>query len=260
MKVLLLIFMISFPIYGVDCPGNTDLVEVDLSYSGKKVKFCQKSLNGELVKHGPEEILDLKNNVISKKYFINNVESEFPLEKIEPRELDFCDGEQFYIKKLLKSLFVNDHGVFDHEKEHVIVKSKTGCRAYSGKRLKFFVNGVPYTNPLKFGDQCNFQGDLYFGLDKKIDASISLRGEASYDHLKISYIITKMSKGDKIQLKLNVIDGEFSKKQSINILKFSATQDYEIDTNLLLMSRGKKGVFSDSPIVKIKQLNEKKCP
>ena len=258
MKIIILILFTSLQCFGLECPDGAYEVEVDLLFSQKKVKFCQRSFKGRLVKHGPEKTFDMNGKTISEKYFINNVESA-PPKMIENVSTDICNGEQDYIRKVVKSLFVNDMNIFYKENELVVGKCTDCCRGYPQKRLNFFLKNKPFTNSLVFKKQCYFQGDLIFNYDRRVDTKFRLKGQLNYDHLKISYIITKLKKGKRIVLKVNILNGEFSKSDNKNFLKFSALQDFEIDTELLLISRGAKGLYSNPPTIKIIQLNDKTC-
>ena len=259
MKFIFISFFILSQSLALDCPDGTYEVKVDLSFSEKLVKFCQKNVNGKYVKHGPEQTFDMSGNIISEKFFINNIESNpnTPQENISGN--DFCNGEQDYVKEVVKSLFVNDSNIFDKENELVIRKCEDCCRGYPKKRLNFFFKNKPFTNSLKFKKQCDFQGDLIFQYDKRVDTEFKLKGQPNYDHLKISYLITKSKKGKIIILNVKLLNGEFSKNDSENFLKFSAIQEYEVDTALLLMSKGSKGFYSNPPIVKIIQIGDKIC-
>ena len=259
MRILIFLLFISFQCFSIECPDGAYEVGVDLSFSQKRVKFCQKSIDGRLVKHGPEKIFDMSGKIISEKYFINNIESSPPKKNKDVSNDDICNGEQDYIRKVVKSLFVNDMNIFYKENELVVGKCTDCCRGYPKKRLNFFLKNKPFTNSLVFKKQCYFQGDLIFNYDRLVDTKFKLKGQLNYDHLKISYLITKLKKGKKIVLKVNILNGEFSKSDNKNFLKFSALQEYEIDTELLLISRGAKGLFSNPPTIKIIQLGDKTC-
>ena len=259
MKLFFLILLIPLQCFGLTCPDGSYIVEVDLSFSGKKVKFCQKYLDGKLIKYGHEEIYDLSGKLISEKYFINNVEGDPPEKFEKDQTLDVCSGQQEYIRDIVRSLFVSDFGVLDNKNEYIIAKSKKGCPGHPKRRLKFFLYDKSFVNHLSFSEFCHFQGDIFFNLNKKIETEFKLQAQVMYDHFKLSYLITKLNQGKKIILKLNILDGEFTKKDSKNILKFSALQDFEVDSELILLSRGTKGFYSNPPVIKIKQLNEMKC-
>ena len=79
----------------------------------------------------------MNGKTISEKYFINDVESA-PPKMIKNVNTDICNGEQDYIRKVVKSLFVNDMNIFYKENELVVGKCTDCCRGYPKKRLNFF--------------------------------------------------------------------------------------------------------------------------
>jgi hypothetical protein len=83
-KMLRIVFLLAlWDILGLNsalaqsCPDGGQLVEVPLPDQGKTIKFCQINNNGQLLKHGPEEIFSTSGVLQQKKiYFHGEIRDE----------------------------------------------------------------------------------------------------------------------------------------------------------------------------------------
>ena len=248
--------------FSIECPDGAYEVKVDLSFSNKKVIFCQKSLRGSLVKHGPEIIFDLSGKELSRNFYKDGIKSTGPTKVSKGEEQSICKGSQEFVRNMIKNLFVNNMDVLSVKKEHKIMKSKRGsglCRGYPRERLKFFLHGTPFLKKVDYDKQCPFQGEIPFVFDKNVTTEINLRGELNYNQVKMEYKIVKQKVGKIIRLSLNILEAELVKLNTPNYLKFEATQRFEVDIEKIMRTRGTEGFFSYPPYLKILKLNDISC-
>ncbi len=259
-KNLLIIFIFASKTYGLECPSDAYQVDVDISFSQKKTSFCQKSYNGEFVKHGPEITFDLKGNILEENYYDHDSKVAKPLEKTPSDGVDSpCKWGEEYARKMMEGLFVSDISSFFSKKERTVMKCKKCCKAFPKKRINFFISGKPYTNKLGEREDCKFKGDLIFKFDEKIKTEFEIRNELFFDKLKISYELTKNVKNKVTEVKATILKGELSHKNNEKRVVFSGEQVFEIKSGELMTNGGRRGLYSQPLKIKIHAWNKTKC-
>ena len=76
------------------CPDGTSLIDVTLS-SGRRI-WCQKTVSGEYIKHGPEIIYVTSGKISSQKYYKEGKEAQAPASSFsQKKKVTLASGKKY---------------------------------------------------------------------------------------------------------------------------------------------------------------------
>lgn len=199
MRVILSTFFlfISYSTMAAKCPPGTTPISVNVSATGKKIDFCQISLNGKLLKHGPEKTYNSEGTLITTRYFVLGKKST-------------AQNLMNYVnqKGIPKSKIGSKNSVPPHAIEAVTVLFKAmmpfmrdekrnrkfnvrGCKDYQKEWVSVFLTNQARNFDYRFQKGCDIQGTIKALPGRKVKMDLKLRnvGVFKRTELDISYFI-----------------------------------------------------------------------
>lgn len=248
----LLFFLILSKAFAIDCPAGTTPVSLRLEYQKSNVEFCQKSHEGSLVKHGPE-IITNDQGVVTKKQYEMGQEVEVAKEKKMTLE-DQCKKFSKLIGKVVNP-FPREGGGTSRR----IVKNPELCRGYPFKRIAFIQNNKPYDKVYEFKKKCHLKGILRIEKDKDLKTTLKMKNAKGFNAIKLNYKITKENFGRMIYLHFKVRDAHLVSDSGEEDVHFELESSVKINVIDVLHSKGREGVESLEPKVKVHRVGPKSC-
>ncbi len=235
------------------CPPGTTPISVNIPSTGKKIDFCQISLNGKLLKHGPEKIYNSNGALLKTNYFVLGKPST-------PKALmEYVNSEGVPSSSRGKSNTVPPHAVeavtelfkammpFMRDGYSSSKFNVRGCKNYEKEWVGVFLTNQRRDFHYNFQKGCDIQGVIKALPGRKVKMDLKLRNVGVFERteLDISY-----------QLQLNVItrvdffinDGTLYAKGEGDT-RF--TGDYSVDLNPLkksLIEKNRGGTLKFSKV------------
>jgi hypothetical protein len=243
-KNFLITLILLYPIWGfaIDCPPNHSVVEYD-SISGDHISFCQRTVNGSILKNGPEVHTDKSGKVIKKIFYLDGVvqkeEKISPAVKTKKIDLGLMD-------KAFQLVMIRAIGPLTNtNNELVISKYDRGrCLAMPLARLNFLVRNVAYTNNIKFRPNCHKQGAMRFEFDKEVKTDLVLKKSEPFEKLQYTIKLTKkqLSK-NTFRIDAHLTKGKAYSKDMKNSITFETKLAFTVKVSEVISTRGREGVF-----------------
>ena len=233
------IFLTVFPVLSFSkCPPGTTTITVNISATGKRIDFCQISVNGKLFKHGPEKTFNSSGALIKTEYYVLN-------KKSTAKELmDYVNNQG-----LPKSSRGSKNTVPPHAVEAVTELFKAmmpfmrdgysrnrfnvnGCQNYEKEWIEVFLTNQQRDFKYRFQKDCDIDGVIKALPGRKVTMDLRLRNVGIFERSELAI---------KFQLQLNMItrvdffitDGTLYAKGEGDT-RF--TGDYSVDLNPLKKS------------------------
>lgn len=256
MRLLLFLFILpSLTFAKVECPEGATRLEVTLPTDGSVVEFCQKNFMGKLLKHGPYKKTTADGVVLEESYYTEGqLGREAPVKKVTKKEENPCKVFKRDITRFLNPVSNKEEGT--HRR---VVTNKELCAGYPRERLMFIVTGAPFNMTWKFKKKCFAKGTLKWIADKKSHARFDTVPPFTVDSIEFDYLMTRNGSGNTKGFILKVTNGVMKKKGKEGQVKFSFEQSVNANLIDLKTSRGREGLFTEEPTVKVTEAFGRKC-
>jgi hypothetical protein len=232
--IILLATFISYNIaFAAKCPPGTTPIEVNVPSTGKQINFCQISIDGKLLKHGPEKIYSTEGTLIQTRYFVLGKKSTakalmnyvnqkgFPKSTTGPKN-SIPPMAVEAVTVLFKAImpFMRDEG--RSRKFNV-----RGCKNYQKEWVEVFLTNRRQDFKYNFQRGCDIQGVIKALPGRKVKMDLRLRNVGVFERteLDISYFM-KLNLITRVDFVIN--DGTFYAKGEGDT-RF--TGDYSVDLN-----------------------------
>jgi len=254
--LIILTYICAFQVQAFQCPNDSTLVKYTSKFYDKVTNFCQRNIDGKLVKDGPELITNKKGKVLEKNFYSNGIKTNNTQKINEVSKTDICTEYHDLIFNKIRDI----ESETNQKVERTISKYDNGrCLAYPMKRLMFVTKGTPYILNFKFRSNCFIQGRLDAKFNKNLSSKLSLKNFQNFDSLELNYKWHKNIVNNLISFTLSINKGVFIDTEDNLKISFSYVQTHTVDLQKILMTHGYQGIFPKEPKFKLISVNNKTC-
>lgn len=254
---------LSFNLFAspVICDDDSTLVAFDNPANGSKISFCQKKINGQLIKHGEYKETSSKGDISTHILYENNqisrdILKDGPVKKKKESKSN--------TEKELEALYAfTFQKAFDfaanQKKELVINEADRGqCIVIPRDRMNFLLRGKAFIETRKFRKRCFLQGSVHYAFNKNIKVNYEVKNLFNYNKLKYNLFIKRVkNKSGEIYITSTIKEARFTNQTDNKTVDFVATMKFKILLQDVMVSRGRKGLYVESGTFKVTAFNGK---
>lgn len=250
----------------ITCINNTTKVTLTLPHNGHKLEFCQKSVNGKLVKDGAYIEKDQSGKIIKKEMYREGEKQKKPrfetvgLPSISKEHNSLMLPLDKKIEKIYEFTFGSVFNLLEKSKKEMTISEadRGGCRVSSKNRMNFIMSSKPFKEKRKFRKHCHMEGIIHYRINQDTPVNLKIKNLFNYSSLKYTQQVirsTNIKKG--ISIKALIKNAKLLDEKNSESIDFNAEINFHINPTDVLVSRGRKGLFIESGTFEVFKVNGK---